>query len=260
MSAMDRDKRAELERYDTRAQAQLATGEPAPAGGFGAAAMRAYLRAPYLHYEASIARLVLPQHRVLELGAGAGLHTLGLAKTGADVTATDISPHALALLQQRLHGVGLHVGTQVADMESLPFGDASFDVVACAGCLSYGDPALVDAEIGRVLRPGGAFICVDSLNHNPIYRLNRLIHCYRGERTQNTLARMPDAGRIQRISHHFSTTETRYFGALTFAMPVLARIVRDQRAQSFSDWFDRVAKVERSAFKFVLVGKNLVKP
>ena len=259
MSVMDRDKRAELQRYDMRAQAQLATGGPAQAAGFGAAGMRAYLRAPYLHYEASIARLVLPRHQVLELGAGAGLHTLGLANTGAQVTATDISPYALALLHQRLHGVGMHVGTQVADMESLPFGDASFDVVACAGCLSYGDPALVDAEIRRVLRPGGAFICVDSLNHNPIYRLNRLIHCYRGERTKSTLERMPDVGRIQRISRHFSTTETRYFGALTFAMPVLARIVRDQRAQSFSDWFDRVANVERSAFKFVLVGENLVK-
>ncbi|MEO8542818.1 MAG: class I SAM-dependent methyltransferase [Burkholderiaceae bacterium] len=221
--------------------------------------MPAYLRAPYLLYESQVAALIGPQHRVLELGAGAGGHTLALARTGAHVTATDISSHALTYLARRLADQGLTVLTRVADMEALPFAENAFDFVACAGSLSYGDPALVDAEIRRVLRPGGCLICVDSLNHNPVYRLNRLIHCYRGNRTKSTLKRMPDLTRIEQISRPFRTVEVRYFGALSFAMPVLARVLGTVRAEQFSDWMDRTARIRRSAFKFVLIARSLEK-
>ena len=37
--------------------------------------------------------------------------------------------------------------------------------------------SLVKKEIYRTLKKDGHFICVDSLNHNPIYRLNRFFNC-----------------------------------------------------------------------------------
>ncbi len=257
---MDRDKLTELERYDARAREQLdGSGALTAPSGFGASAMPHYLRAPYLHYEKQIAALVRPDHRVLELGAGSGLHTLSLARTGAAVIASDISSQSLALLDRHALSMGEKVTTCLADMEALPFEDNSFDVVACAGSLSYGLPESVDTEIIRVLRKGGLFLCVDSLNHNPIYRLNRLIHSRQGRRTKSTLKRMPDLGRISRISRHFDAAEVHFFGALTFAMPLAARLVGAERAGFLSDFFDRVAKVRRSAFKFVLIAKSLDK-
>ena len=57
-------------------------------------------------------------------------------------------------------------------MESLPFKDKSFDIVACAGGLSYGDNKKVANEIYRVLKDNGSFICIDSLNENPFYKFN----------------------------------------------------------------------------------------
>lgn len=256
---MDDDKQQELQRYDDRALSRLSAPGSELRHDDGLPAMPTYLRAPYLFYESSIAALMGPEHAVLELGAGAGGHTLALARTGAHVTASDISPHSLAYLARRLADQGLTVQTQVADMEVLPFADDAFDFVACAGSLSYGDPALVDAEIRRVLRPGGGLICVDSLNHNPVYRLNRLLHCVRGNRTRSTLMRMPDLIRIEQISRSFRTVEARYFGALSFAMPVLARVLGQVRAGEFSDWFDRTAQIRRSAFKFVLIAQSLEK-
>ena len=255
---MDKDKLVELHRYDARAQSQLSAAGAAPeAGEFGSGALPQYLRTPYIVYEKCVSEFVGPRDHVLELGAGSGLHTWALAQTRARVTATDISPNSLKLLERRIAnaGAGVSVRTQVADMESLPFADASFDVVACAGSLSYGEPALVDAEIRRVLRPGGLLVCVDSLNHNPIYRLNRWLHYRRGARTRSTLRRMPDLARIESLGSGFASVNVRYFGALSFAMPALARLCGQKRAQVISDCFDRVTGVKRSAFKFVLIAK-----
>jgi ubiquinone/menaquinone biosynthesis C-methylase UbiE len=219
--------------------------------------MPQYLRTPYIFYEKCAKKLIGSQDQVLELGAGSGLHTWALVQTGAVVTATDISPNALKLLKQRIVNAGGHVKTQVADMESLPFADASFDVVACAGSLSYGEPGRVNTEIRRVLRPGGTLICVDSLNHNPVYRINRWLHYMRGNRSRSTLKRMPDLSRIMALGVLFSNVSVHYFGALSFAMPVVARLLGENTAQAVSDRIDRLIGVRRSAFKFVLVAQGL---
>lgn len=244
----DADKATEFSRYEGRARIEQPAGE-------GSGSFEPHLRAPYRFYEESIARIVRPEHEVLELGAGTGVHTGALLRTGARVTTLDISPAALDALAKR-HPAGVRLRTQAGDMEALPFPDGSFDVVACAGALSYGDPATVDAGVRRVLRPGGAVIFVDSLNHNPIYRLNRWSHYLRGHRTRSTLLRMPTLGRIQSIAGHFEKVEIRFFGGLTWAMPLVARIAGPVKAASLSDAFDRMANVRRSAFKFVLVAQG----
>ena len=256
---MVNDKQREFRRYEERAAAALSGRQAPPAAGAALSEMPAYLRTPYQAYAACAARLIRPGDRVLELGSGTGAHTEALVRQGAQVVASDISPSSLALLQQRLAGEGLHIETRVADMEALPFPDSSFDLLACAGSLSYGEPRLVDAEIRRVLRPGGALLCVDSLNHNPIYRLNRLVHCLRGNRSRSTLVRMPGLMRIAQLSERFGTVETQFFGALSFAMPVLARCMGAERSQSLSDWFDGFVGIRRAAFKFVLAARGLDK-
>lgn len=257
---MDNDKQVELNRYDTSAQLQLdALKSELPVGKFGSSAMVQYLRTPYIYYEKCVRELVGSRDQVLELGSGSGLYTWALVQTGAQVTATDISPNSLRLLHQRIVNIGGSVKTQVADIEALPFADDSFDVVTCAGSLSYGEPAIVDSEIKRVLRPGGFFVCVDSLNHNPIYRLNRRLHYWRGERTKSTLERMPGLPRIETLGAGFTSVNVNYFGALSFAMPALARLCGPKWAQILSDRIDQLIDVKRSAFKFVLVAKGLQK-
>ena len=251
------DKSVERQRYEERALSALSTATRFEPNSLGAAGIAPELRAPYTFYEHVIGELVSSGHHVLELGAGFGFHTAALMRTGASVTASDISPTALALLESRLSGLAPgRLLTRVADIEALPFESGSFDIVACAGSLSYGDPKLVDAEILRVLRPGGSFVCVDSLNHNPIYRLNRWLNYRRGERTLSTLLRMPDARRIDGISQHFTSVKVRYFGSITWAMPLLARVLGFAGASRVSNSFDDLIGVRRSAFKFVLTAEG----
>lgn len=249
---MDNDKQTEYRRYDARAQAILAADNVAGEDSFGSMAIPPVFRAPYLYYEHCIHQYISKNHHVLEIGSGTGLHTYALAQTGARVVASDISVYSLSVLERRIKEVRM----VAADMEACPFKSESFDVVASAGSLSYGDPELVDREVRRVLRPGGTFICVDSLNHNPIYRLNRWFHYLRGVRTKSTIDRMPTMGRIESISKGFRSTEVRYFGAMSYLMLVLARIIGQNHAARLSDVVDRIVHCRRSAFKFVLVARE----
>lgn len=251
------DKKEEFLRYDRRAQTSLEASNELFSDQWGSQAIPLILRAPYLYFEKSIHKLIAPQHKVLELCSGTGLHTYSLLQTGADVTASDISPRSLELLEKKLKKFDKReFRVCVADIENLPFDQSSFDFVTCAGSLSYGDPRLVDAEIRRVLKPGGTFICVDSLHHNPVYKLNRWIHYWQGRRTKATLKRMPKQSRIDLICQGFEKNEVKYFGSLSWAMMVLAKLVDEQKIAYFSDSFDQKFKTRLSAYKFVLIASG----
>lgn len=252
----DNDKLIERARYELRAKEKLAGTRGLGMASLGSSVIPASLQTPYLAYEKAIAELVKPSDRVLELGAGTGLHTSALLRTGAEVVASDLSPSSLQLLEKSFEKTPGRLTTEVADMERLPFASTSFDVIACAGSLSYGEPALVNAEIARVLRRGGSLICVDTLNHNPIYRLNRWLHYLRGDRSISTLKRMPGLERINTLSGMFAQSEVRYFGTISFLMPVVSRLSGQTTAKALSDGFDTMIGVRRSAFKFVLVGRG----
>ena len=115
---------------------------------------------------------------------------------------------------------------------------------------------MVMNEIFRVLKPGGVFVCVDSLNHNPIYRFNRWIHFLRGERTRSTLIRMPTISLIEQYRMKFGHVDVEFFGGLSWAIPVLASFFGVAKATRILDRLDELINVKKSAFKFVLTARK----
>ncbi|TAJ43856.1 class I SAM-dependent methyltransferase [Methanofollis fontis] len=93
--------------------------------------------------------------RVLEIGCGNG-KTLGLlASMGAEVTAFDISPAAVALARTSVPGCRRLL---VADARTLPFRDMVFDTVVAFHILGHMDRRerrQCAVEWSRVLSPGG---------------------------------------------------------------------------------------------------------
>ncbi|NKY11101.1 methyltransferase domain-containing protein [Cellulomonas hominis] len=113
--------------------------------------------------------------RVLEVGSGAAQCSRWLAAHGALAVATDVSAGMLgaaaAVDRARAADAGREAGPVVgravavplvqADARTLPFPDASFDVVFTAyGAIPFvPDARRVHAEAARVLRPGGRWVC-----------------------------------------------------------------------------------------------------
>lgn len=70
------------------------------------------------------------------------------------------------------------VPLQLADFHTLPFPDATFDVVLSIEVLRYlPDPAVALREMARVLRPGGVLVATAAplLNLNGYWLVNRLV-------------------------------------------------------------------------------------
>jgi len=107
-----------------------------------------------------------------------------------------------------------------------------------------------------VLKPGGVFICVDSLDHNPIYRVNRWIHFLMGSRSRSTLARMPSFELIGYYRKKFSSVDVRYFGSVSWLMPFVGRLIGIKYAAEVSRFIDNAVGVRRSAFKFVMLARK----
>jgi ubiquinone/menaquinone biosynthesis C-methylase UbiE len=108
--------------------------------------------------------------RVLELGCGPGKYAAMLASIGHDVVGVDPLPFDTWDVIRRHRRLDLK---SEVFAESLPYGDASFDYVACMGALLYfKDANKAIAEIRRVLKPGGRLI-VRSINRRNLYRLVR---------------------------------------------------------------------------------------
>lgn len=104
--------------------------------------------------------------RILDVGCGTGraLRQLARAVPGQQYFGVDLSPYYLEEARDVLADVP-EVCLLAEDAEHLPFQDASFDVVT--SCFLFHElprstrPRVL-AEIFRVLRPGGLFVCEDS--------------------------------------------------------------------------------------------------
>ncbi len=119
-----------------------------------------------------LADLDRPGLRVLDVGAGTGFTTEGIAGRApdADITMLDQSPHQLERSRRRasLHAVPRVVG----DAEELPFADESFDRWISAGSIEYWpEPQRALVEAHRVLRPGGTALLIGPLRpEHPVAR------------------------------------------------------------------------------------------
>lgn len=101
-----------------------------------------------------IVRRFPPGARVLELGAGTGQQAAKLAALGFEVSAIDLESSNYAEAEHAFP-------VQLYDGRTIPFSDATFDIVFSSNVLEHvRDLAPLHAEIRRVLKPAGKCVHV----------------------------------------------------------------------------------------------------
>jgi demethylmenaquinone methyltransferase/2-methoxy-6-polyprenyl-1,4-benzoquinol methylase len=109
---------------------------------------------------------LLPHHSVLDLASGTGDLALRMAPLLNDqgkITLSDINESMLNIGKQRMIDAGhLRAEYAVANAESLPFADNSFDRITMAfGLRNVTDKQQALNELHRVLKPNGLLMVVE---------------------------------------------------------------------------------------------------
>lgn len=111
----------------------------------------------------------LPQHGwALDVAAGAGRHSLALARHGLQVDAVDISSQGLRLAQQRAIKAGLTIRFILADLERLWLPRRNYDVILVSFFLYRPLFPLIKTR----LQPGG-WLVYETLTAEQKFRSNR---------------------------------------------------------------------------------------
>jgi ubiquinone/menaquinone biosynthesis C-methylase UbiE len=135
---------------------------------------------------------------VLELGVGTGATFPNYPANLTGLTGLDISEGMLARARSKAASLPFPVTLQVADFQTLPFPDASFDTVTSSLALcGIPDPGGLFAEIRRVLRPDGQLLALEHIRPpnpvlgvltdigDPLYHRN--VGCHLNRRTPDLL-------------------------------------------------------------------------
>ena len=118
-------------------------------------------------YETALAAVDPAPARALDLGTGTGQGAFAIARRfpGTEVVGVDLADAMLAEAKRKTPAeLAERVRFENGDASSLPFPDASFDLVAHANMIPFFD------ELARVLAPGGQAVFAFSLGpRTPIY-------------------------------------------------------------------------------------------
>jgi ubiquinone/menaquinone biosynthesis C-methylase UbiE len=115
-----------------------------------------------------------PESRILELGCGAGVLAVDLARRGFLVHAVDVNSAMIDLAHREVEtaGVGARVSLGIADAHELPFDQRTFDLVVALGVIPFlHAPGQGLREVARVLTDGGFVVFSNDNRH----RLDHLL-------------------------------------------------------------------------------------
>ena len=171
--------------------------------------------------------------KVLEIGGGMGTDLAQFAQHGAVVTDCDLSSGHLEHARRNFAVRGLTAEFVLHDAETLPFDDASFDVVYSNGVLHHTpNTKRAVSEIRRVLKPGGRAIVMVYAENSLHYWLNLVLKIGLKDHELGRHSMGEIMSRVVEISENAS------------ARP-LVKVYTKPRLQKLFDGFDNIEIVQR---------------
>lgn len=128
----------------------------------------------------SLAALLPAEWTVADLGCGTGGVLVELASSVSRVIGVDREPAMVELALARTTALP-NVEVFVAELEHLPLPPHEVDAATCLLVLHHvEEPAVVFAEVARVLRPGGRLVVVDMVAHDRVDYRHTMGHRHLG--------------------------------------------------------------------------------
>jgi SAM-dependent methyltransferase len=125
------------------------------------------------HYARLLDREIPDHARWLDLGAGTRLHNGFGVPTPEYIAARCSEVIGIDLEAEHLKQNRALTSFLSCSVEALPFGESRFDIVTANMVLEHLEhPAVVFAEVARVLAPGGKFLFVTPNRHHPFPRIS----------------------------------------------------------------------------------------
>ena len=163
--------------------------------------------------------LLKPGERVLDVGCGTGGVTIpAKMQVGEKGSAAGIdpSPEMIAVARRKASDAGLEIDFRLGVIESLPYPDATFDVVTSSLMMHHLPHDLQVkglAEIRRVLKPGGRLLIADMMRPGTSFheRLFRSLVLHHGHVMRFGIEDLPELLKaagfedIKQLDDHFLT-------------------------------------------------------
>ena len=156
---------------------------------------------------------------VLDVGCGGGQAAIHLKEQYPDLqlTGVDLSADQIARARQRAKRKGYTLQFKVADAQTLPFPDASFDVVFSFGSAKHWpNPLKGIGECWRVLKPEGELLVADATSDTT---QEEVINFYRTSQFPRLLEKILAAVLYERMFRHASSMDTYEAIAAQLEMP-----------------------------------------
>lgn len=186
--------------------------------------------------------------KILALGEREGGLSLYFALCGNDVICSDYNEMPHKTLQMHLeYGVSDRISYQKVDMKSIPFEDATIDVIvfkSVIGALgNASDQEQAMNEIYRVLKPGGTFLFAENLKGSAFHQWLRKKFVRWGERW-----RYISEKEMKKWGKAYQTQFTRSYG-------VVALFGRTEKQRRFLAYFDTIlSPLTPKKWRYVLFG------
>ena len=159
---------------------------------------------------------------VLDLGCGSGEEVRPLGKRGARVIGIDISPHLIAIAEERLRRQGVDAEVRVGSAYETYLPDQSVDVVFCMSLLHHLELDRVKNEILRVLKPDGLFILKEPIRLS--WTMRQLRRLFPSKEDVSEFEYPLNSEQLSELAEGFQVVASRSFR--TPFVPLLARMIK----------------------------------